>query len=295
MATQIKRAFSLVELSIVILIIGVLIAGIGQGIELVQDARLSSARMLTQSSRVNSLKGLILWLETTSEVSFSSTETSDNSTVSSWNDINPQATVKNNATQTGVSSIKPIYIEKGINNLPILRFDGVAQYLNYDGSALVNSDYTIFVVEKITNSISPGYFLAGTDVTENRNLHLGYRPDSTKAITQDHFFSGINYTRTPASYIIAPAMHSFWFSTSGGKKYWNNGGVTAEASASTTSQPSQGAALVSYNGAKIALMGTAEYYKGDIAEIIMFSRALSDKDRQAVESYLSKKWAIKIS
>ena len=285
-----KRAFSLVELSIVILIIGVLIAGIGQGIELVQDARLSSARMLTQSSRVNSLKGLILWLEPTSETSFSSTETSDNSTVSSWNDINPQATVRNNATQTGASSIKPIYIEKGINNLPILRFDG--QYLNYDGSALVNSDYTIFVVEKITNSISPGYFLAGTDVTENRNLHLGYRPDSTKAITQDHYFSGINYTRTPPSYIIAPAMHSFWFSTSGGKKYWNNGGVTPEASASTASQS---AALVSYNGAKIALNGTTEYYKGDIAEIIMFSRALSDKDRQAVESYLSKKWAIKIS
>jgi hypothetical protein len=52
--------------------------------------------------------------------------------------------------------------------------------------------------------------------------------------------------------------------------------------------------LVSYNGAKIALYQTY-YYKGDIAEIIMFSRALSDKDRQAVESYLSKKWAIKIS
>jgi len=286
-----KRAFSLVELSIVILIIGVLIAGIGQGIDLVQDARLSSARMLTQSSRVNSIKGLILWLEPTSEASFSSAETSDNSTVSSWNDINPQATVKNNATQTGDSSFKPIYIEKGINNLPILRFDGVAQYLNYDGSALVNSDYTIFVVEKITNSSSKGYFIAGEDTRalQNINLHLGYRPDNNK-ITQDHLFSGIDYT--PPSYVMAPAMHSFWFSTSGGKKYWNNGGVTPEASTSTASQS---AALVSYTGAKIALYQDGEYYKGDIAEIIMFSRALSDKDRQAVESYLSKKWAIKIS
>jgi len=289
MATQMKRAFSLVELSIVILIIGVLVAGIGQGIELVQDARLSSARMLTQSSYVNSIKGLILWLEPTSEASFSSAETSNNSTVSSWNDINPQATVKNNATQTGDSSFKPIYIEKGINNLPILRFDGVAQYLNYDGSALVNSDYTIFVVEKITNLSSKGYFIAGEEkspLVHNTNLHLGYRPDSNK-ITQDHFFSGIDYT--PPSYVMAPAMHSFWFSTSGGKKYWNNGGVTPEASLSTQTE-----ALVSYNEAKIAL-NTSTYYKGDIAEIIMFSRALSDKDRQAVESYLSKKWAIKIS
>jgi len=293
MATQIKRAFSLVELSIVILIIGVLIAGIGQGIELVQDARLSSARMLTQSSYVNSIKGLILWLEPTSEASFSSTETSDNSTVSSWNDINPQATVKNNATQTGASSIKPIYIEKGINNLPILRFDGVAQYLNYDGSALVNSDYTIFVVEKNGGpaGTSPRYFLGGEAAVVNGNLHLGYR-NTNYSITQAHYGNDLNYTRTPALHITAPAMHSFWFSTSGGKKYWNNGGVTPEASDSTASQT---AALVSYNEARIALNGTTQYYKGDIAEIIIFSRALSDKDRQAVESYLSKKWAIKIS
>ncbi len=283
-----KRAFSLVELSIVILIIGVLIAGIGQGIELVQDARLSSARMLTQSSRVNSLKGVILWLESTSEASFSSTETSDNSTVSIWNDINPQATVKNNATQTGVSSIKPIYIEKGINNLPILRFDGVAQYLNYDGSALVNSDYTIFVVEKNggLTGVSPSYFLSGGDPTTNAALHLGYR--TSGVITQAHYSNDMDYT--PPSHRMTPTMHSFWFSTSGGKKYWNNGGVTAEASAST-----QTAALVSYAGAKIAFYYVSVYYKGDIAEIIMFSRALSDKDRQAVESYLSKKWAIKIS
>ena len=280
-----KRAFSLVELSIVILIIGVLIAAIGQGIDLLQDARLSSARMLTQSSRVNSLKGLILWLEPTSEVSFSSTETSDNSTVSTWNDINPQATVKNNATQTGVSSSKPIYIEKGINNLPILRFDGVGRHLKYDGSALANSDYTIFVVEQKGISTSTAYFLDGSDSGLNLNLHLGYRASPEFKIAQAHHDNDLNYTLPSLSYSMTPAIHSFWLSTSGGKKYWNNGGVTPEASA-----PLQTAALISYNGARVGYL-----YKGDIAEIIIFSRALSDKDRQAVESYLSKKWAIKIS
>jgi len=283
MATQMKRAFSLVELSIVILIIGVLIAGIGQGIELVQDSRISSARMLTQSSRVNSLKGLILWLEPTSEASFSSTETLNNSTVSTWNDINPQATVKNNATQTGASSSKPIYIEKGINNLPILRFDGGGQNLKYDGSALVNSEYTIFVVEQKGNATDGGYFLDGSNGVPNGNLHLGYR--SGFRITQAHHDSDMNYTLPSSSYGTTPVIHSFWLSTSGGKKYWNNGGVTPEAS-----EPGQTIVLSSYIGARIGY-----YYKGDIAEIIMFSRALSDKDRQAVESYLGKKWAIKIS
>jgi len=36
-----KLAFSLIEISVVILIIGMLIAGISQGIDLYQDARLS--------------------------------------------------------------------------------------------------------------------------------------------------------------------------------------------------------------------------------------------------------------
>ncbi len=283
-----KRAFSLVELSIVILIIGVLVAAVGQGMDLLQDARLSAARVTTQSSRVNSLKGLILWLEPTSEASFSAAEAVDNSTVSAWNDINPQASVKNNATQTGSSSIKPLYIERGINNLPILRFDGVAQYLDYDGSALVNSDYTIFIVEKKGDENAQGFFVGGSDgITTNGNLHLGYRPLSTKAITQAHYGNDLNYT--PPSYTLTPTIHSFWFSTNGGKKYWNNGGTNPEASS-----PGQTAALVSYAGSKIALCYSS-YYKGDIAEIIMFNRALSDKDRQAVENYLSKKWAIKIS
>jgi hypothetical protein len=167
----------------------------------------------------------------------------------------------------------------------------VAQYLDYDGSALVNSDYTIFVVEKNGGpaDTSPRYFLGGEYALPNGNLHLGYRNNTNYSITQAHFGNDLNYTRTPALHITAPAMHSFWFSTSGGKKYWNNGGVDADAFNSQT------AALVSYNEAKIALYLGSDYYKGDIAEIIMFSRALSDKDRQAVESYLSKKWAIKIS
>ena len=52
---------------------------------------------------------------------------------------------------------------------------------------------------------------------------------------------------------------------------------------------------ISYDGPRIANCFTINYYKGDIAEIIMFNRALSEKDRQSVESYLSKKWSIRIS
>ena len=65
-----KKAFSLVELSMVILVIGILIAGISQGIDLYQDMRLATARSLTQNSRVGRIDNLELWLETTTEKSF---------------------------------------------------------------------------------------------------------------------------------------------------------------------------------------------------------------------------------
>ena len=62
-----KKAFSLVELSMVILIVGILIAGVSQGIDLYQDSRLATARSLTKNSRVGRIPDLVSWYETTNE------------------------------------------------------------------------------------------------------------------------------------------------------------------------------------------------------------------------------------
>ena len=98
MKKKLSKAFSLIELSIVILIIGVLIAAAGQGLDLLRDARVAAAQMLTQSSRVGSLKNLILWLETANSASIANSEMVDGGTVSTWYDNNPQMRDKNNAT-----------------------------------------------------------------------------------------------------------------------------------------------------------------------------------------------------
>ncbi|MBM3590130.1 MAG: prepilin-type N-terminal cleavage/methylation domain-containing protein [Alphaproteobacteria bacterium] len=47
-----RKAFSLIEISVVILIIGILIAGISQGIDLYNDFNLTKARNITKNSRV---------------------------------------------------------------------------------------------------------------------------------------------------------------------------------------------------------------------------------------------------
>ena len=60
-----KLAFSLIELSVVILIIGILVLGVTQGSRMMYEAKLKSAISLTQSSPVISMENLVLWLEPT--------------------------------------------------------------------------------------------------------------------------------------------------------------------------------------------------------------------------------------
>lgn len=53
-----KKAFSLVEISVVILIIGLLISGISRGIDLYNDYRITNAKSLTLNSRVGRINNL---------------------------------------------------------------------------------------------------------------------------------------------------------------------------------------------------------------------------------------------
>jgi prepilin-type N-terminal cleavage/methylation domain-containing protein len=291
-----NSAFSLIELSIVILIIGILIAGVTQSSRLVKQFRIRTAQTMTQSSPVAGIKDLLLWYETSSDASFLSTEAQDNTAISAWNDISPQSAFKNNATQ-GTTANKPLYIENAFNGaLPAIRFDGTNDFMLFDGSALIGSNYTIFVVEQIRASVNPGInpFISGTGTVTDANLHLGYRANTS--ITQAHFLDDMDYTTTGYNGTPISKIHTFWFSTSavtGGKKYWFNGGTNTPDQANAA----QTTALINYTAASLGqhIGGTTNYLNGDLAEIIIFTRALKNEERQAVETYLSKKYNIALS
>ena len=67
-----KKAFSLIELSIVILIIGILVAGVTSSSRLIRAMKLISAKQLTQSSPVLTIPDLLAWFEPTKEGIFGS-------------------------------------------------------------------------------------------------------------------------------------------------------------------------------------------------------------------------------
>jgi len=137
-----KKAFSLIELSIVILIIGILIAGVTQGSRLITQMRLNTARTLTNSSPVASIKDLVFWFEPTLEESFLSSQAEDQLQISQWNDINPQSIKKYFALKTASAHVT--YEDNAINSLPGVRFNGANSANGYLtlSSTSSTSDFT---------------------------------------------------------------------------------------------------------------------------------------------------------
>ncbi len=150
-----KNAFSLIELSIVILVIGVLIAGAIQGSKMISKAALASARSLTKSSPVASIKSLSLWFESTSKESFIDSESDDNLSISKWYSINPIDKQKISAGQN-TSGLKPKYISNAINNLPAVQLDGSDDYMATttasDNSTNITNSFSVFVVAQAKNT-----------------------------------------------------------------------------------------------------------------------------------------------
>ena len=152
-----KTAFSLIELSIVILIIGILIAGVTQSSRLIREIRFAGAQSITQSSDIASIADLAIWLETTSEKSFTTARPEDGDAIQTWNDINPKIsdTLKTNAIQATLGN-RPIYKAGAINNLPALRFDGVDDSMTIaDGFDNDTESATLFLVWK-SNTAAAG-------------------------------------------------------------------------------------------------------------------------------------------
>ena len=293
-----NKAFSLIELSIVILIIGILVAGVTQSSRLIRAMKLQSARSLTLSSPVPSFKNINLWLESTLTESFDSFEAQDQLQISTWNDINPQSSYKSNATQPNIT-FRPKYIDQGINGLPSLNFDGSDDWMTMGvvSGFESNSKFTVFIVLRPTavwrfviakqdnNVDGKGW---GITTGANGNLTFGFNGHQSTNLLE-------LYSTTPRlnNNIIASFSYDGKLSNSGLNFYLNgvkdltatkNGGPL-------TLSPSP-------NGTEDLRIGAREsnsygWFQGLIGEIIIIESYLNDSDIAEINKYLQKKWSIK--
>ena len=288
-----KFAFSLIEISVVILIIGILISGVSSGIDLYNDFNLSKAKNLTKNSRVNRIPDLELWLETTLVESLIPSEKINNLSISTWLDINIQTNAKKSVTQSTPDQ-KPKYVLQAFNKaIPAIQFDGSNDNFPFNSTFMNGGNFTIFAVEQRRSATTHIYFIGGG--SNNGVFHMGYATTSLARSGQygsvDVNFFDYTINSFKATEII-PRIHTFILSTTNGKKYWLNGGSTPDKSSSnltTLSNFSGYIGVTEYGGSN------PHFYSGDIGEIIIFSRELTDKERIEVEKYLSNKFNISLS
>lgn len=296
-----NKAFSLIELSIVILVISLLVVGVTKGSRLMSEAKLKSAQALTSSSPVNAMTGVVLWLDATDASTIATGTTygnpDDGSLVAKWKDRNPQLVRSSqNELATINDANRPKYIKDGINDLPTLSFDG-SDYLTSSNSAIASAKtgYTMVAVWQ-SNIITNGMIFAqgGCTTTVNDGNSAGMYIKSTPAniaswgCGASGDFAGTTSVYSAKTPYIAIAQVNKNLASNKMSLYLNG---TAQSGIQPT------AAAVPLISAPIFVGAESvsnNFFNGYISELIVFDRSLTSAEIADVQGYLSRKYSIKI-
>lgn len=319
MKSKFKSGFSLIELSVVILVIGILVIGITKGSRIMSEAKLKSARSITNSSPVASISNLAMWVETTSENSLINSQRVNGGTISDWYNINPQdkLSANNNVAQSNIAK-RPTYVVNGIGGLPVIRFDGVDDYLasvlatNTNVSLPTeNRDRTLFVVYGKASVASGStwnfIFHYGTESSTNRVFDFGACQDTMSGKPATVHMWNTEYVTSPSkntcdgnNYITSVTYKALNNTSVANNIEVHINGVAYSdnvAVARTNNIAGSTAAITLSTSSSNLTIGSrdsgADQFKGDIGEIIMYNKRLSSNERISVENYLKQKWGIK--
>ena len=283
-------AFSLIEIAVVMIIIGILVAGISQSKKLIAQTRINTARANTLSSPILSTQGLIFWFETVLEKSFLESEQEDLAPISKWNDLNTSQTIKFDLNQSA-STNRPIYLIKGINDLPSLEFIGNS-FMEIPYHLMLNPvSFSIFIVAKIKSLPSSQVSTILCNNNSNRgliinsflnqtipNYQIGLGDNSTLT-TQNLASTNNAFSKTDLITIMhsGTALTSF-YNSNNSTNATNNFAINLEKKL-----------VVGVNNCNLSL---SNFLQGQIGEIVMFDRNLKSEERIAIEKYLIRKWGI---
>ena len=125
-----QKGFSFIELALVLLIAGVIVAGIIIGDNLIEKSRLKIAQNLTKSSEAAAVEDMVFWLDITDEKTLRKLDQvaygdiDDDDIIVEFKDKNQQLSRKINLNSKD-NQTSPIYDDDAINGLPALYFDGI--------------------------------------------------------------------------------------------------------------------------------------------------------------------------
>lgn len=278
-----RSAFSIIEISIVLLIVGIIVVGATYGKSLIDSSKFQKVKRLTSNSPVKFIEGLLVWMETTSKNSFDTTYV-DNDNVASWDSINVQTTNK----YRFIANNTPKFQENEINTLPIIEFNGsdVFDGLQTNFAQLIGKGITIFLVAKTNTEIDNVDYVSswlsnGADKSfriyqdAGANIRFRVSADGSANSADATLIGGVS-----ANPKIITAMYD-------GTQILIDSSQLAQVTTAYT-----GGIHTQNAGLRIGRSSVVTF-NGQIGEVIIFGRSLNSEERSSVELYLSQKWGIK--
>ena len=212
-----------------------------------------------------------------------------NSVVNTWVDSSGNGI-------TGTKSGSPRYRTAGANGQPYVYLDGSAKFDIPFNAALNPSEFTLFVVAKSTSTTNATQYIINTSPSPyNNGWNLRYRHSTNDDIVLTLYEAGSakDYSFTTSA-LAANALqlhaHTVDFTGSDYTTKTYNKGVLED------TDTGDGYAPVPSSGAsQIGAFNNAQKFIGGIYEILLYSRVLTQVERQQVEGYLSKKYNIPVT
>ena len=250
------------------------------------------------------LSNLQLWLK--SDIGVSET----NASVYIWED---QSSNSYTFFQTNVGA-EPILVPDVVNEIDILRFDGANSYLatstaDIMGGGTPGGEFTAFAVAALNASPAAyGAFIStadeGTDWhhilylgISDKNVPTGADSRPTVYVYEDGSVNQDNLGSPTNSYGDTD-FHIYTYDSDDSTHHMWVDGVSQSIIAQGNAN--NGAWLTNVTGRDNTTIGAVEdndlarYFKGDIAEIIVYNTCLGQSDRESVEGYLSSRYDITI-
>lgn len=257
-----------------------------------------------------STNGLKLWLKADtglfSDAGCSTPVVTDGDPVGCWKDQSGNGL---NVTTTA-NSARPKYRVNRINGKPAIDYDGGNDRLSTTATQLFatgSSPLSVITVFRTSDYSSPKYLINQTAPTACTNgFELGYDTGIGASFGNFGLSKGCNNaTIAPANTVLQNTFYMMGtFLDSAGNSPANvsifKDGLTQSLSNDNSGYVNAG----SYNttaapidiGARFDSASSAftNFHKGDIAEVIIFQRALTTAERQELECYLGDKYAISV-
>jgi hypothetical protein len=193
-----------------------------------------------------------------------------------------------NARQNDENLMPVVNNELAIGGRPSLYFNNV-EYLEFDGSFVVGSDYSIASLVARSSSRAFNVYLGGTGTGSNNNLHLLWRMNDRLA----HHHWGNDYFATVPPYdgSLEGEIHIMELrqTQSPHRRLFKNGSLLNTRNTSNTINSWDGSAIGRYIDAN-SPSSFNHRFEGYVSEMIMHNRALTESERIIIENYKAAKW-----